>query len=152
MPVMTMVQALQNALDVKLADDPSVLCFGEDVGVEGGVFRVTEHLQKKARRQARVRHAAGRIIYRRACIGMSVMGLRPVAEMQFDGFVYPAMNQIITHISRYRYRTRGQRNIPCVIRFPYGGGVKALEFALGSTGSSLCAHPRFESRHSFDAV
>ncbi|MBK6767302.1 MAG: alpha-ketoacid dehydrogenase subunit beta [bacterium] len=127
MPVMTMVQALQNALDVKLADDPSVLCFGEDVGVEGGVFRVTEHLQKKhgVKRVFDTPLAESSIVG--ACIGMSVMGLRPVAEMQFDGFVYPAMNQIITHVARYRYRTRGQRNVPCVIRFPYGGGVKALE-------------------------
>jgi pyruvate dehydrogenase E1 component beta subunit len=124
---MTMVQALNNALDVKLADDPSVLCFGEDVGVEGGVFRVTEHLQRKhgVKRVFDTPLAESSIIG--ACVGMSVLGLRPVAEMQFDGFVYPAMNQIITHISRYRYRTRGQRNMPVTIRFPYGGGVKALE-------------------------
>jgi pyruvate dehydrogenase E1 component beta subunit len=125
--VMTMVQALNSALDSKLADDENVLCFGEDVGVEGGVFRVTEGLQKKygVKRVFDTPLAESSIVG--AGVGMAIMGLRPVVEMQFDGFVYPAFNQIISHVSRYRFRSRGRYGVPMVIRFPYGGGVKALE-------------------------
>jgi pyruvate dehydrogenase E1 component beta subunit len=127
MAVMTMVQALNSALDNKLADDENVLCFGEDVGVEGGVFRVTEGLQKKygVKRVFDTPLAESSIVG--AGVGMAIMGLRPVVEMQFDGFVYPAFNQIISHVSRYRFRSRGRHSVPMVIRFPYGGGVKALE-------------------------
>ncbi len=127
MATMTMVQALQSAIDNKLADDKDILCFGEDIGQNGGVFRVTEGLQKK--------HGEDRVFDTPlaedsicgAAVGMAIAGLRPVAEMQFDGFVYPAFNQIKTHLSRFRYRTRGRRPMPIVIRFPYGGGVRALE-------------------------
>ncbi len=127
MAVMTMVQALNSALDNKLADDENVLCFGEDVGVEGGVFRVTEGLQKKygVKRVFDTPLAESSIVG--AGLGMAIMGLRPVVEMQFDGFVYPAFNQIISHVARYRFRSRGRFHAPMVIRFPYGGGVKALE-------------------------
>lgn len=127
MAVMTMVQAVNNALDLKLADDPNMICYGEDVGVEGGVFRATEGLQKK--------HGAKRVFdaplaessIAGTAVGMAIAGLRPVVEMQFDGFVYPAFNQIASHVARYRYRTRGQMPMPIVIRFPNGGGVRALE-------------------------
>ncbi len=127
MAVMTMVQALNSALDNKLADDENVLCFGEDVGVEGGVFRVTEGLQKKHGVKRVFDTPLAESVIVGAGVGMAIAGLRPVVEMQFDGFVYPAFNQIISHVARYRYRTRGRFSIPMVIRFPYGGGVKALE-------------------------
>jgi pyruvate dehydrogenase E1 component beta subunit len=127
MSVMTMVQAIRSALDNKLADDPNVLVFGEDVGVEGGVFRVTEGLQQKygAKRVFDTPLAESSIVG--TAVGMAIAGLRPVAEIQFDGFVHPAFNQIVAHAARYRYRTRGTVPMPMVIRFPNGGGVRALE-------------------------
>ena len=127
MAKLTMVQAINSALDLKLADDENVLCFGEDVGLEGGVFRATENLQTKygVKRVFDTPLAESSIIG--AALGMALAGLRPVAEMQFDGFVHPAFNQIVSHVARFRYRTRGHRPVPLVIRFPNGGGVRALE-------------------------
>lgn len=127
MKVMTLVAAINDALDIKLADDPNVVVYGEDVGVEGGVFRVTEGLQLK--------HGAARVFdsplaesaIAGTALGMAISGLRPVIEMQFDGFSLPAFNQIISHIARFRNRTRGKYNVPMVIRIPYGGGINALE-------------------------
>jgi len=127
MKVMNMVQAINDALDLKLGEDKSVVAYGEDVGVEGGVFRVTEGLQKK--------YGASRVFdsplaesgIAGSALGMAISGLKPVIEMQFDGFVYPAMNQILSHIARFRNRTRGKFTAPLVIRIPYGGGINALE-------------------------
>jgi len=122
-----MVNAINDALDIKLAEDKSVIVYGEDVGVEGGVFRVTEGLQKK--------HGVERVFDSPlaesgivgTAIGMAVAGLRPVVEMQFCGFIYPAFNQIISHATRMRNRSRGKLETPIVIRMPYGGGINALE-------------------------
>lgn len=127
MSVLNMVQAINSALDIKLEEDESVLVFGEDAGLEGGVFRVTEGLQKKfgEKRVFDTPLAESAIVG--ASIGMAINGLKPVAEMQFSGFVYPAFNQIISHLSRMRYRTRGQLTCPVVVRMPYGGGIRALE-------------------------
>ncbi|HPN40474.1 MAG TPA: alpha-ketoacid dehydrogenase subunit beta [Candidatus Cloacimonadota bacterium] len=127
MKVMNMVQAINDALDLKLQEDKGVVVYGEDVGVEGGVFRVTEGLQLK--------HGADRVFdsplaesgIAGTALGMAIAGMKPVIEMQFDGFVYPAMNQILSHISRFRNRTRGKFTVPMVIRIPYGGGINALE-------------------------
>jgi len=125
--VMNIVQAVNDALDLKLADDKNIVMYGEDVGVEGGVFRVTSGLQEKhgVERVFDSPLAESGIIG--TAVGMCAAGLRPVVEMQFSGFVYPAMNQIITHVSRMRNRTRGKYKIPMVIRMPYGGNIKALE-------------------------
>jgi pyruvate dehydrogenase E1 component beta subunit len=125
--VMNMVNAINQALDMKLSQDRNIIVFGEDVGVEGGVFRVTEGLQKK--------HGAERVFDSPlaeagivgTAVGMSMAGLRPVVEMQFSGFSYPAFNQIISHVSRMHNRSRGNFRIPMVIRMPYGGGINALE-------------------------
>ncbi len=124
---MNMVNAINDALDIKLAEDKSVIVYGEDVGVEGGVFRVTEGLHQKygADRVFDSPLAESGIVG--TAIGMSVAGLRPVVEMQFCGFIYPAFNQIISHASRMRNRSRGQHETPMVIRMPYGGGINALE-------------------------
>ena len=127
MKVMNMVNALNQALDLKLAEDPNILVFGEDVGVEGGVFRVTEGLQKKygERRVFDTPLAESAIVG--SAVGMAAAGLRPIVEMQFSGFAYPALNQIISHVSRMRNRSRGKYGTPMVIRMPYGGGINALE-------------------------
>ncbi len=122
-----MVQAINNALDVALSRDDNVLVFGEDVGTMGGVFRATDNLQTK--------YGEGRVFDTPLAeagiagfgIGLGLAGLRPVAEMQFAGFLYPALDQILSHLGRYRHRTRGRFSIPMVIRAPYGGGVHTPE-------------------------
>lgn len=127
MKVMNLVQAINDALDIKLKEDKGVVVYGEDVGVEGGVFRVTEGLQ--------VKHGVERVFdsplaesgIAGTALGMAISGMKPVIEMQFDGFSYPAFNQILSHISRFRNRTRGKFTVPLVIRIPYGGGINALE-------------------------
>ena len=127
MKVMNMVQAINDALRIKLAEDKDVVVYGEDVGVEGGVFRVTEGLQKAygARRVFDSPLAESAIVG--TAVGMAIAGLRPVVELQFCGFVYPAFNQIVSHAASIHNRTRGKYKTPMVIRFPYGGGINALE-------------------------
>lgn len=134
-----MVKAINDALDIKLADDKSVVVYGEDVGVEGGVFRVTEGLQVKhgVKRVFDSPLAESAIVG--AAMGMAVAGLRPIVEMQFDGFSYPAFNQIISNVSRIHNRSRGRFKAPMVIRFPYGGGINALEHHSESP-EALYAH------------
>ena len=136
---MNMVNAINQAIDLKLEEDPDIVVFGEDVGVEGGVFRVTENLQKKhgARRVFDTPLAESAIVG--SAVGMAVAGLKPVIEMQFSGFVYPAMNQIISHVARIRNRSRGLYGAPMVIRMPYGGGINALEHHSESM-EALFAH------------
>lgn len=127
MSVMTMVKAINNALDIKLAEDPSVVVYGEDVGVVGGVFRVTEGLQKKHGVERVFDSPLAESAIAGTALGMAISGLKPVVEMQFDGFSFPAFNQIASNISRMRNRSRGKFSVPLVIRFPYGGGINALE-------------------------
>lgn len=139
MSVMTMVKAINNALDIKLNEDKRVVVYGEDVGVEGGVFRVTEGLQKK--------YGVGRVFDSPlaesgivgTALGMAVSGLRPVVELQFEGFTYPAFNQLATSVSRMQHKSRGKYKMPMVVRFPYGGGVNALELHSDSP-EALFAH------------
>ena len=118
-----MIQALNSAHDVMLGRDDNVVAFGEDVGYFGGVFRVTEGLQKKYGK-ARVFDApiAENGIIATA-IGMATYGLRPVAEIQFADYIYPAYDQIVSEAARIRYRTAGEWTVPVVIRSPYGGGI-----------------------------
>jgi len=127
MKIMNMVNALNDAFDIKLKDDNNIVIFGEDVGVEGGVFRVTEGLQKKYGKERVFDSPLAESAIAGTAVGMAVAGLRPVIEMQFSGFAYPAFNQIISHASRMRNRSRGRYQTPIVIRMPYGGGINALE-------------------------
>ena len=127
MSVMTMVQAINNALDIKLAEDNGVVVYGEDVGVVGGVFRVTEGLQKKYGVERVFDSPLAESAIVGTGVGMALSGLRPVVEMQFEGFSYPAFNQIISNVSHIHNRSRGRFRIPMVIRFPYGGGINAIE-------------------------
>lgn len=125
--VLNVVQAINEALDLALVHDPRVLLFGEDVGKMGGVFRASDGLQDKYG-EHRVFDTplaeAGIVGYG---IGLALAGLRPVAEIQFAGFLYPALDQILSHLGRYRHRTRGRYSIPMVIRAPFGGGVHTPE-------------------------
>lgn len=139
MSVMNMVQAINNAMDIKLADDKSIVMFGEDVGVEGGVFRVTEGLQKKYGEERVFDSPLAESAIVGTGLGMAMTGLRPVVELQFDGFTYPAFNQIISNVSRIHNRTRGKYKVPMVIRFPYGGGINAIEHHSESP-EALFAH------------
>lgn len=127
MKVMTMVQAINNALDIKLSEDKNIVVYGEDVGVEGGVFRITEGLQNKHGENRVFDSPLAESAIVGTAVGMAVTGMRPVVEMQFSGFAYPALNQIISHVSRMNNRSRGKYGVPMVIRMPYGGGINALE-------------------------
>ncbi|MAT34591.1 MAG: alpha-ketoacid dehydrogenase subunit beta [Ponticaulis sp.] len=123
MPSMTMIQALNNALDLKLESDPSVIAFGEDVGYFGGVFGVTKGLQEKYG-ETRVYDAPineGAIVA--MAMGMAVNGMRPVAEIQFADYIFPGFDQILSELSRIRYRSAGQFVAPVTIRTPCGGGI-----------------------------
>ncbi|MEE8340716.1 MAG: alpha-ketoacid dehydrogenase subunit beta [Candidatus Neomarinimicrobiota bacterium] len=127
MKVMNMVQSINHTLDMKLSEDQDVVIYGEDIGVEGGVFRVTQNLQKTHGEKRVFDSPLAESGIVGTAVGMCAAGLRPIVEMQFSGFVYPALNQIITHVARMRNRTRGKYNMPMVIRMPYGGNIKALE-------------------------
>ncbi len=139
MSVMTLVQAINNALDIKLAEDKTVVVYGEDVGVEGGVFRVTEGLQQKHGVERVFDSPLAESAIVGTALGMALSGLRPVVELQFDGFTYPGFNQIVSHVARMNNRSRGLFKAPLVIRFPYGGGINALEHHSESP-EALYAH------------
>jgi pyruvate dehydrogenase E1 component beta subunit len=127
MAVITLLEAINQALDQKMADDPRVVVFGEDAGFEGGVFRVTAGLQKKYGEDRVFDTPIAEAAISGSAIGMAINGLIPIAEIQFDGFVFPAYTEIVTHMARYRNRTRGRYGLPLVVRFPVGGGIRALE-------------------------
>lgn len=137
MAVLNMVQAINQALDQKMADDSRVVVFGEDAGYEGGVFRVTAGLQKKYGEDRVFDTPIAEAAITGSAIGMAVNGLVPVAEIQFDGFVFPGITEIITHMARYRNRSRGRYGLPIVVRFPVGGGIRALEHHSESLESLL---------------
>jgi len=133
MPTMNMVQAINSALALEMERDPTVVLMGEDVGLDGGVFRVTDGLQKRFGPERVMDTPLAEAGIVGSAIGMAMNGLRPVAEMQFMGFSYLALNQLISHASRMRNRTRGNLTVPMVLRMPYGAGVKALEHHSEST-------------------
>jgi pyruvate dehydrogenase E1 component beta subunit len=136
---MTIVQAINNALDIKLAEDKTVVVYGEDAGVEGGVFRVTEGLQQKHGVERVFDSPLAESAIVGTALGMALSGLRPVVELQFDGFTFPGFNQIVSHVARMNNRSRGLFKAPLVIRFPYGGGINALEHHSESP-EALYAH------------
>jgi pyruvate dehydrogenase E1 component beta subunit len=124
---LTMVQAINLALMQEMERDDDVLVLGEDIGVDGGVFRVTDGLLAKFGEQRVIDTplAEGAIVG--MAIGMAIYGLKPVPEIQFSGFSFQSFHQIENHAARYRARTRGRYHIQMVVRMPYGGGVRALE-------------------------
>ena len=123
MATMNMIQAINSAMDVMMTRDPDVLVFGEDVGYFGGVFRATEGLQKKhgLTRCFDAPIAEGGIVA--TAIGMGAYGLRPVIEIQFADYIYPAYDQIVSEAARLRYRSAGDFTAPITLRSPYGGGI-----------------------------
>src|SRR5262245_27718725 len=123
MATMNMVQALNSAMDVMLGKDPDVLVFGEDVGYFGGVFRCTDGLQRKhgLKRVFDTPIAEGGIMA--VAVGMAAYGLRPVVEIQFADYIYPATDQLISEAARLRYRSGGEFTAPLTVRSPFGGGI-----------------------------
>lgn len=139
MALLNILEAVNKALETEMQKDPSIVVYGEDAGFEGGVFRATAGLQKQfgVDRVFDVPIAEAAIVG--SAIGMALNGLKPVVEMQFSGFMFPGYNQIVTHVARYRNRSRSKYTLPLVIRMPYGGGVKALEHHSESL-ETLFAH------------
>jgi 2-oxoisovalerate dehydrogenase E1 component beta subunit len=139
MPDITLIEAVTQALAYELAHDDAVVVFGEDVGKNGGVFRATVGLQERFSEKRVFDSPLAESMIAGLAIGMSLQGLKPVAEFQFMGFIYPAMNQIISHAARMRNRTRGRLHCPLVFRAPFGGGIRAPEHHSEST-EALFAH------------
>ena len=123
----TMAAALNTALRDALREDERVVIYGEDVGRLGGVFRITEGLQQEWGTDRCFDTPVAESGIAGTALGMALYGLHPVVEMQFDGFSYPALDQVISHVAKYRNRTRGRVGLPMVIRIPYGGGIGAVE-------------------------
>ena len=138
---LNIVQAVNQALMNEMELDKTIVVYGEDVGVEGGVFRATVDLQKKFGKERVFDSPLAESAIVGTAVGMAINGLKPVVEMQFSGFAYPAFNQIITHVARMRNRSRGQHNLPMVIRAPYGGGIRALEHHSESTEAMFAQIP-----------
>ncbi|WP_017192675.1 alpha-ketoacid dehydrogenase subunit beta [Italian clover phyllody phytoplasma] len=127
MALMNLLQAVNHTLDLQLAKNPKVVVFGQDIGKLGGVFRVTAGLQKKYGESRVFDTPIAESAIVGSAIGMSMNGLIPVAEIQFDGFLYVGLEDLIAHAARMRNRTRNSFSCPMVLKVPVGGGVKALE-------------------------
>ena len=124
---LTLVEAVNQALAHAMAEDDDVLLLGEDIGVNGGVFRATNGLQARFGRERVIDTPLAEAGIAGVAVGMAAMGLKPVAEIQFTGFIYPTIDQMINHASRLRHRTRGRMTCPMVLRSPCGAGIHAPE-------------------------
>ncbi|MBM7692432.1 pyruvate dehydrogenase E1 component beta subunit [Peribacillus deserti] len=141
MAQMTMVQAINDALRNELKNDPNVLLFGEDVGVNGGVFRVTDGLQKEFGEDKVFDTPLAESGIGGLAIGLSLQGFRPVPEIQFFGFVFEVMDSIAGQMSRMRYRSGGRYNMPVTVRSPFGGGVHTPELHSDSLEGLMAQTP-----------
>jgi pyruvate dehydrogenase E1 component beta subunit len=141
MAKVTMIEAINMAHAWEMAHDESVVVLGEDVGINGGVFRATAGLQEKFGKDRVQDTPLAEGMIGGMSVGMAVQGLKPVAEIQFMGFIYPAFDQIVNHMSRMRHRTRGRLTCPMVIRTPHGGGIHAPEHHSESTEAMLAHVP-----------
>lgn len=139
MATITLVEAVAQALNYEMTHDENVIVLGEDVGINGGVFRATDGLFKKFGPDRVLDTPLAESMIAGISIGMAAQGLRPVAEFQFLGFMYPGLDQIINHASRLRHRTRGRLSCPLVYRAPYGAGIHAPEHHSEST-EAIFAH------------
>jgi len=137
----TLVEAITQALAHELARDPQVVVFGQDVGANGGVFRATDGLQQKFGAERVLDTPLAENMIAGIAVGMATQGLKPVAEFQFMGFIYPALDHILSHAARMRNRTRGRLCCPIVYRAPYGGGIHAPEHHSESTEAIFAQVP-----------
>ena len=141
MTVMTLIQAVNDALKTEMKRDDRVVVFGEDVGVNGGVFRATEGLQAEFGKDRCFDTPLSECGIIGTAIGMAVYGLRPVPEIQFLDFIYPAFDQIVSEAAKMRYRSGGEYTCPMVIRSPYGGGIRGGHYHSQSSEAYFCHTP-----------
>jgi pyruvate dehydrogenase E1 component beta subunit len=141
MAQLNMVQAVNLALRQEMERDGRIVILGEDVGHDGGVFRVTEGLQERFGAERVIDTPLSESALVGAAIGMAAYGLRPVAEIQFMGFIYAALDQLFSHAARLRSRSRGRFTCPLLVRTPYGGGIKAPELHEESSEALFCHMP-----------
>jgi len=139
MPEVTLVEAVNLALARSMEEDPDVVVLGEDVGVNGGVFRATVGLQQRFGPERVIDTPLAELLISGVCVGMAAQGLKPVGEIQFMGFVYPCLDQMVNHASRLRNRTQGRLTCPMVLRTPCGAGIRAPEHHSEST-EAMFAH------------
>lgn len=138
---LNLVQAVNEAMDIAMAKDPRVMILGEDVGKNGGVFRATDGLWKKYGDDRVVDTPLAEIGIMGSAIGLAVNGMRPVAEIQFDGFMPSVFDQVVCHLGRIRSRSRGQLSVPLVLRAPHGGLIHAPEHHSESPEAYFCHTP-----------
>ena len=136
---MNLVQSINSTLDYMMTTDTSIILLGEDIGVDGGVFRVTEGLQKKYGAERVIDMPLVELGIVGMAIGMSMTGLRAVPEIQFQDFIYTAFDQIVNQAAKMRYRSGGEYNVPMVLRTPYGGGIRGGLYHSQS-GEAYFAH------------
>ncbi len=141
MPEVALVEAINLALARAMTEDPTVLVLGEDVGVNGGVFRATVGLQQRFGADRVIDTPLAELLISGLCVGMAAQGLRPVGEIQFMGFIYPCIDQLVNHASRLRNRTQGKLSCPMVLRTPHGGGIRAPEHHSEATEAMLAHIP-----------
>ncbi|HPA82438.1 MAG TPA: alpha-ketoacid dehydrogenase subunit beta, partial [Thermoanaerobaculales bacterium] len=141
---LTIAQAVRDAMRDEMERDSRVLVLGEDVGIDGGVFRATEGLLERFGPDRVIDTPLAESAIIGMSIGLAATGLRPVAEIQFMGFVYPAINQLFAHAARLRNRTRGRLHVPMVVRMPYGGGIHPPEHHSESYESLFLSTPGFK--------
>ena len=141
---LTLAQAVRDAMRDEMARDPRVVVLGEDVGIDGGVFRATEGLIEQFGPERVIDTPLAESAIIGMSIGMAATGMRPVAEIQFMGFVYPAINQLFAHAARLRNRTRGRLHLPMVVRMPYGGGIHPPEHHSESYEALFLNTPGFK--------
>jgi 2-oxoisovalerate dehydrogenase E1 component beta subunit len=141
MPEVTLVDAINLALARAMQDDPNVIVFGEDVGINGGVFRATVGLQQRFGPERVLDTPLAELLISGLCVGMAAQGLKPVGEIQFMGFIYPCIDQLVNHASRLRHRTQGRLSCPMVLRTPCGAGIRAPEHHSEHTEALLTHIP-----------
>lgn len=141
MTEVALVEAINLALGRAMDDDASVVVLGEDVGVNGGVFRATAGLQQRFGPERVLDTPLSELLISGLCVGMAAQGLRPVGEIQFMGFIYPCIDQLVNHASRLRNRTQGRLGCPMVLRTPHGAGIRAPEHHSESTEAMLAHIP-----------
>ena len=141
MPELTLVEAINLALARAMEEDPNVVVLDEDVGVNGGVFRATVGLQQRFGSDRVIDTPLAELAISGMCVGMAAQGLKPVGEIQFMGFLYPCIDQLVNHASRLRNRTQGRLSCPMVLRTPHGAGIRAPEHHSESTEAMLAHIP-----------
>src|SRR6266849_187000 len=137
----TLVEAVNLALARAMQDDPNVIVLGEDVGVNGGVFRAAVGLQQRFGPERVIDTPLSELLISGVCVGMAAQGLKPVGEIQFMGFLYPCIDQLVNHASRLRRRTQGRLSCPMVLRTPHGAGIRAPEHHSEATEAMLAHIP-----------